>query len=53
MGFDDFKFRPDPTTDYGAALKRLKFRCVHVFLVDINPVLFKLTGNKDMHDILI
>ena len=50
---DEFDFWPDPTTDYRlAALERLKNRCHHFFSVAIDPLLFKLAGNEDMHNIL-
>ena len=32
-----------------AALERLKNRRHHFFSVAIDPILFKLTGNEDMH----
>ena len=54
---DEFEFRPDPTTDYGvlklpfSALQRLKNRRHHFFSVAIDPILFKLAGNEDMHNI--
>ena len=35
-----------------AALERLKNRCHHVISVDIDPIVFKLAGNKDMHNIM-
>ena len=35
-----------------AALERLKNRRHHFFSVAIDPILFKLTGNEDMHNIL-
>ena len=35
-----------------AALERLKNRCHHVIAVDIDPIFFKLAGNKDMHNIM-
>ena len=35
-----------------AALERLKNRCHHFFSVAIDPILFKLAGNEDMHNIL-
>ena len=35
-----------------AALERLKNRCHHVIYVDIDPIFFKLAGNKDMHNIM-
>ena len=35
-----------------AALERLKNRRHHIFSVAIDPILFKLTGNEDMHNIL-
>ena len=35
-----------------AALERLKNRCHHVISVDIDPIFFKLAGNKDMHNIM-
>ena len=35
-----------------AALERLKNRCHHFFSFAIDPILFKLTGNEDMHNIL-
>ena len=34
------------------ALERLKHGRHHFFFVAIDPILFKLTGNKDMHNIL-
>ena len=37
---NEFKFRPDPTTEYGVVtLERLKNQCPH-FSVDIDPILF-------------
>ena len=33
-----------------AALEHLKKRCHHVITVDIDPIFFKLVGNKDMHN---
>ena len=35
-----------------AALERLKNRHHHFFSVAIDPILFKLAGNEDMHNIL-
>ena len=35
-----------------AALERLKNRHHYFFSVAIDPILFKLAGNKDMHNIL-
>ena len=35
-----------------AALERLKNRRHHFFSVAIEPILFKLAGNEDMHNIL-
>ena len=35
-----------------AALERLKNRCHHVVSVDIDPIFFKLAGNKNMHNIM-
>ena len=35
-----------------AALERLKNRCHHVISVDIDPIFFKLAGNKDIHNIM-
>ena len=35
-----------------AALERLKNQCHHVISVDIDPIFFKLAGNKDMHNIM-
>ena len=35
-----------------AALERLKNRRRHFFSVAIDPILFKLAGNEDMHNIL-
>ena len=34
------------------ALERLKNSCHHVISVDIDPISFKLAGNKDMHNIM-
>ena len=41
-----------PLTMELAALERLKNRCHHVISVDIDPIFFKLAGNKDMHSIM-
>ena len=45
-----------PLTTELAALARLKNRCHHVchhvISVDIDPIFFKLAGNKDMHNIM-
>ena len=41
-----------PMTMELAALERLKNRCHHVISVDIDPIFFKLAGNKDMHNIM-
>ena len=41
-----------PLTMELAALERLKNRRHYFFSVAIDPILFKLTGNKDMHNIL-
>ena len=41
-----------PLTTELAALERLKDRCHHVISVDIDPIFFKLAGNKDMHNIM-
>ena len=41
-----------PLTAELAALERLKHRCHHVISVDIDPIVFKLAGNKDMHNIM-
>ena len=41
-----------PLTTELAALERLKNRCHHVISVDIDPIFFKLAGNKDMHYIM-
>ena len=35
-----------------AAIERVKNRRLHFFSVTIDPILFKLTGNEDMHNIL-
>ena len=35
-----------------AALERLKHHCLHFFLVGIDPILFKVGGYIDMHNIL-
>ena len=35
-----------------AAFERLKNRRRHFFSAAIDPILFKLTGNEDMHNIL-
>ena len=42
---------PPPTTEL-AALERLKNRCHQVISVDIDPIFFKLAGNKNMHNIM-
>ena len=41
-----------PLTRELAALERPKNRCHHVISVDIDLILFKLAGNKDMHYIM-
>ena len=41
-----------PLTTELPALERLKNRCHHVISVDIDPIFFKLAGNKDMHNIM-
>ena len=41
-----------PLTMELAALERLKNRRHHFFSVAIDPILFKLTSNEDMHNIL-
>ena len=41
-----------PLTRELAALERLKNRHHHFFSVAIDPILFKLAGNEDMHNIL-
>ena len=41
-----------PLTTELAALERLKNRCHHVISVDIDPIFFRLAGNKDMHNIM-
>ena len=41
-----------PLTMELAALERLKNRRHHFFSVAIDPILFKLAGNEDMHNIL-
>ena len=41
-----------PLTTELAALERLKNRCHHVISVEIDPIFFKLAGNKDMHNIM-
>ena len=41
-----------PLTTELAALEGLKNRCHHVISVDIDPIFFKLAGNKDMHNIM-
>ena len=41
-----------PLTMELAALDRLKNRRHHFFSVAIDPILFKLAGNEDMHNIL-
>ena len=35
-----------------AALERLKHQCLHFFLVGIDPILFKVGGYIDTHNIL-
>ena len=35
-----------------AALERLKNRRHHFFSIAVDPILFKLTSNEDMHNIL-
>ena len=41
-----------PLTTELAALEHLKNRFHQVIAVDINPIFFKLAGNKDMHNIM-
>ena len=47
----NFRQIPPLTTEL-AALECLKNRCHHVVSVDIDPIFFKLAGNKDMHNIM-
>ena len=41
-----------PLTMELAALEHLENRCPHFFSVAIDPILFKLAGNEEMHIIL-
>ena len=41
-----------PLTIELAAIERLKYRRHHFFSIAIDPILFKLAGNEDMHNIL-
>ena len=41
-----------PLTTELAALECLKIRCHHIISVDIDPIIFKLAGNKDMYNIM-
>ena len=41
-----------PLTTELAALEHLKNRCHHVISIDIDPIFFKLAGNKGMHNIM-
>ena len=41
-----------PLTTELAALECLKNRCHHVISVDTDPIIFKLVGYKDMHNIM-
>ena len=41
-----------PLTMQLAAQEGLKNPCHHVILVDIDLILFKLVGNKDMHNMM-
>ena len=41
-----------PLTLELAALERLKNQRHHFFSIAIDPILFKLTGNENMHNIL-
>ena len=41
-----------PLTTQLAALECLKNRCHHIISVDIDPIFFKLAGNKNMHNIM-
>ena len=55
LSLDEFEFPPDQTTkvDYGvSSLEHLKHQCLHFFLVGIDPILFKVGGYIDMHNIL-
>ena len=47
----NFGQNPPLTTEL-AALERLKNRCHHIISVDIDPIFFKLAGNKNMHNIM-
>ena len=47
----NFRQIPPLTTEL-AALECLKNWCHHVISVDIDPVFFRLAGNKDMHNIM-
>ena len=41
-----------PLTMESAALERLKNRRHHFFSISIDPILFEIAGNEDMHNIL-
>ena len=41
-----------PLTTELAAFEHLQNRCHHVISVDIDPIFFKLAGNKHMHNIM-
>ena len=50
---DEFEFPPDQTTDYGVSCPcELKHQCLHFFSVGIDPILFKVGGYIDNHNIL-
>ena len=53
----ELKIRPDPTTEYRAALEQLENphrlimgkRCCHFFSAVFDRILFILAGNDDIH----
>ena len=50
---DVIAFQPDRTTDYGVSCPWVfKNRRHHFFSVVIDPIIFKLAGTEDMHNIL-
>ena len=50
---DEFEFRPDLTTDYGASKKSNKLImgkwCLHASLLIPDQIIIKIDGNQDRH----
>ena len=54
FGADQIRTLVSMATDssHTVIMGHLKNRCHHIISVDIDPIFFKLAGNKDMHNIM-